>query len=677
MSCFSKEFILNYINTSRIYNQSPRDITKKDLLYDYNEVQELYLNEYNHFVFLVGPTKLNKTQMLDRIVSDLMKSGLNRSNITYLDYSCPFIREYGLTDYVQSFSNMRRDDQDTHIVVNEIQLMPDWKREIELLRKMHPHIKLISSCSQPYLIHEHFSDFPDEQSKVIVLSPKNQSNTKHESYGFGVTDDLKYNIRDGFCEIKGMTKEGKRKPRHVIPSIIDGFPVKTIASGAFHHREELLEIVIPDSVEYIGDYAFTKCSNLKRIDFPTKLQYLGECAFLGATSLEHVGGGDEIIHIGNSAFYQTTWLEQQHDDFVTLGHVLYKYRGSSTYVELDQSIQTIGSYAFANTSVEQIDLTYVKQMNEGCFFNCRKLKEVKNYAIDTVKAFSFMNCESLESFRASLINIEQFAFANCIRLGGSIEGVFRIERNAFEKCKKITSICEVEVVDDFAFFEAGIHEIHDIKAIGDFSFTRTTLKNIHLNTIVSIGDYAFSNIKNLYSVLIDERASLGKGMFYKSVNISKAVISGRNILNHYFCGNNRIKDLTVIGNIVDNFNRNSQYLEKLVVRGGNIGNWAFYNNKTLTDVSLACSSLGAWAFAYCSSLKDITLPENLDYIDMNCFRYCHALRNISILNAGVMMFGANALYSTHPDKRILVKNRDIYLEVDIWREYLASIIEYE
>ena len=51
----------------------------------------------------------------------------------------------------------------------------------------------------------------------------------------------------------------------VIPSALNGKPVKVIAENAFKNCSEIKEITIPDSVTRIGKEAFLSCAELQKV----------------------------------------------------------------------------------------------------------------------------------------------------------------------------------------------------------------------------------------------------------------------------------------------------------------------------------------------------------------------------------------------------------------------------
>jgi hypothetical protein len=134
-------------------------------------------------------------------------------------------------------------------------------------------------------------------------------------------------------------------------------------------------------------------------------------------------------------------------------------------------------------------------------------------------------------------------------------------------------------------------------------------------------------------------------------------ISGKYKIRWYFGSTiPTIKDLTINGDITDDFNRNNHSLTKLTLIDTNkFGRWSFYNNPQLAQISLInVKTIGDWAFAYCDNISNIAIPSSVTYIGMNAFRYCHNLKKIQMKPTHVVPFGANAFYSVHPQKKFFV-----------------------
>lgn len=80
-----------------------------------------------------------------------------------------------------------------------------------------------------------------------------------------------------------------------IPAQIDSYPVKAIGKKAFWGNRHLRRIILPDTVETIGDWAFSGCCGLEKITLPRKELSLGRQVFYRSRQLY------EISIIGNSS----------------------------------------------------------------------------------------------------------------------------------------------------------------------------------------------------------------------------------------------------------------------------------------------------------------------------------------------------------------------------------------
>ena len=66
----------------------------------------------------------------------------------------------------------------------------------------------------------------------------------------------------------------------VIPSEINGMPVVHIENFSFSGKE-IVSVVIPEGVQYIGEKAFADCSSLKHLVAPSTVEEIAPDAFLG------------------------------------------------------------------------------------------------------------------------------------------------------------------------------------------------------------------------------------------------------------------------------------------------------------------------------------------------------------------------------------------------------------
>ncbi len=90
------------------------------------------------------------------------------------------------------------------------------------------------------------------------------------------------------------------------------------AENLYLNNELVTELIIPDSVTSIGDYAFYGCSSLTNVTIPDGVTTIGDCAFCHCSSLTSVTIPYSVKTIGSYAFWYCASLTS------------IKYRGTSS-----------------------------------------------------------------------------------------------------------------------------------------------------------------------------------------------------------------------------------------------------------------------------------------------------------------------------------------------------------
>lgn len=99
---------------------------------------------------------------------------------------------------------------------------------------------------------------------------------------------------------KTVTVEGKNLKDLTELVIPDG--VETIGDYAFYDCDGLTSVTIPAGVENIGDYAFLDCDGLTSVTIPGSVTSIGDSAFLDCDSLTTVTISAGVESIGDRAF---------------------------------------------------------------------------------------------------------------------------------------------------------------------------------------------------------------------------------------------------------------------------------------------------------------------------------------------------------------------------------------
>lgn len=120
-----------------------------------------------------------------------------------------------------------------------------------------------------------------------------------------------------------------------------------IGNNVFYFNNKLKTVSIPEGVTAIGDEAFYWCSNLTGVSLPNSLISIGDRAF-AATQVIEIIMGDNVEAIGDYTFNGCTQLQKIRlsEGLKTIGDCAFRFCRSLTYIEVPKSVEKIGDNAF-------------------------------------------------------------------------------------------------------------------------------------------------------------------------------------------------------------------------------------------------------------------------------------------------------------------------------------------
>lgn len=308
----------------------------------------------------------------------------------------------------------------------------------------------------------------------------------------------------------------------VIPSVIDGYKVVALDDtspddwrGPFNYiKETVEEIIIPDSVTYIGSEAFIGLKKLKKVSLPVHLKEFSDRMFYGCESLSDIKLPEGLEIIGDSALYGTA-LEEVYlpDSIISIGELAFAFCSRLKEIRLPGELNVIPTGAFRNTALNKVSLpasiTHIENM---AFAFCKDLSKIEFHdnlsyvgwrafdgtawyeqrknddfiTINDTILLAYNGSDEIPEIPADIILIADNAFKNAEITRAVIpEKVKYIGDYAFHYCRKLVT---VELPDG-------------LEAIGKYAFELTALKEIVLpDSLNRIGEAAFKDCEDLNKV---------------------------------------------------------------------------------------------------------------------------------------------------------------------------------
>ena len=443
-------------------------------------------------------------------------------------------------------------------------------------------------------------------------------------------------------------------------------PLVYSAANLYLNGELVTDLVIPNDTTSINDYAFFGCKGLTSVEIPNSVTTIGEYAFYNCAGFTSVTVGNGVTSIGSYAFGGCTGL---------------------TSVEISNSVTTIGEYAFEgctglisiivsedNPSYKSIDGNlYTKDGKTLVKYAIGKKDTsfVMPSGVTTVGNRAFAGCTSLTSVEIpnSVTSIGEDAFDDCTNIKELEAPTIALSLIPRDSLKTVV-INGGETIDDRALSDCKQLESvtipNSVTTIGSRAFYYcTSLTSVTIpNSVTTIGDYAFGVCTGLTSITIpDSVTTMGSCVFFYSKYPTiyceaKSEPSGwsstwRQVEEEpaYFtntvvwdCKNN---DVAINGAIyfIDDGIRYALNEEKASVakQGTSIITANIKEKISYKGNEYTVTTIGKSAFAACSVLTSVTIPNSVTKIGDNAFNNCWRLESITIPKS-VTFIGAAAFY---------------------------------
>ena len=352
-------------------------------------------------------------------------------------------------------------------------------------------------------------------------------------------------------------------------------PITRIPAQAFYNSNLFGDLVIPNSVTTIDDYAFYYCTNLNgSLTLSNSLKTIGTSAFYWCLGLKgNLTLPDSVTTIGDNAFCNC-----------------YKFTGNLT---IPNSVSTIGNGAFYNCWGFTGNLTLpnsVTTIGNSAFQKCSGFTGslILPNSVTTIGEYAFNECSGFTNLKLSekLSIIPLEAFSGCTNLSGELvipASVKEIGREAFYNCSGFTGNLTIP---------------NSVTTIGNGAFIGCYGFNGNLtlpNSITTIGGSAFNGCYG----------------FKGNLTLPNSITA---IENNTFSGCSGFNGKLTIPNSVT-FIGNFAF----------IGCYGFKGNLTIPN---SVTIIGESAFRGCTGFTgNLTLPKSLEIVLSDSFYECNNIQS--------------------------------------------------
>lgn len=385
---------------------------------------------------------------------------------------------------------------------------------------------------------------------------------------------------DGTARIKGGTYSGGKYTHKTIPNVSD--------------------IVIPATIDYEGNTytvnrilsgAFADISTITSVKLPTTANLTIDDSVFSGTSITSLTL-KAPMNLRPGAFKSMKLLETVTiaDGQQSIPSSLFAYCSKLHTVNLPNTINSIGEYAFDSTNISNLDISYVDDLN------AKSLSGIPESCTIIANGTTFIEDGTLYSKnKKKLVKvIDKSQISDTLTLDGDLE---EIGEYAFQNTSGFTTV--------------NIGE--NVKSIGDYAFDKTSIINLNFATnskLTTIGKFAFRNCVSLKEAILPE-----------------TLIT---IDNYCFYGDTDLTKVTMYDNVTS------------------LGNGSFKDCAKLETLKLSnnIATLTGETFWNCDSLAELILPSNLtklsygsgsnDYLSCKNLQYIkgpvNVVRNTNLAN---------------------------------------------
>ena len=397
--------------------------------------------------------------------------------------------------------------------------------------------------------------------------------------------------------------------------------IKNFCSGAFMNNDKIVYVDLPEGITEIARSTFESCTHLRAFDGThSEVTHINERAFANCNNLVNIKLPNNLEYVGERAF-SNVGLVGEIPDLTTvtyIGEAVFadcKNLTSITYNGLtvpDYTFSGCGNLSTIRWGTDDANIDLITNIGMGAFEGTGFVTFYVPKNLTSINDETFKNCQSLK--KVGLYGDGQYVVPEPDEDGNQedpyYEGVRTIKSSAFENC---TSLDTIVLFDNDYLDKAGYAEE------GTFYFPRSLLKTDAASTISGNDNKVFANSAVKKVVVPSGLTNIGSYAFYKCENLEEVVFPADselgNIKNNAFAGCTSLTTITIPTSVIT------------------IGASAFRDCTALTAIDLTgveISTISAYLVYGCENLTSFTIPTTVKNIKENAFYHNYSLDEVVI-----------------------------------------------
>lgn len=285
------------------------------------------------------------------------------------------------------------------------------------------------------------------------------------------------------------------------------------------YKGKAANVVIPDGVTIIGEYAFSWNENIKKVVIPNSVKRIIDSAFFSCKSLKEINIPSSVIELGNSVFQYCSSLEK-----IELPDSIYKYGNDlfmgcsnlSSVVLPDIIGHNITDRMFWGCEkLKSIGIKNIYKIGEESFYGCKELTEINLKYANSIGDRAFENCMSLKMVELSTelkeiparlfygcSNLSEIKYSNTVKKIGT--DAFTGTKWLLDQKEKGSYVVINNILVDGSIASGNAVLPSTVKIINQYALYGNSFVNsiIIPDTCTSIGSLAFAYCENLMAVYI-------------------------------------------------------------------------------------------------------------------------------------------------------------------------------